>query len=287
MIFRKKKKVNEGKFLIPGFELAYLNWGKLNNPPLLLLHGWLDNAGAFEKLGPLLGKQFNVFALEFSGHGKSSWIPEGMAYHFIDYVYDLAAVIQKQQWGPLPIVGHSMGSAIAGLLSSSHPGFISKLVFLDGMGALSGDEKDCVEQLSRFIERRLHPSSSRKIYASIEDAAKARMKTGEIPFDVALGIAHRGTVSEDDGVRWAFDPALTTPSAYRFTENMVKNFLKSMNIPVLLIEGTQGYSHYRSLFSQRKKEIIDLRTEVFSGSHYVHEEHANEVAEKIVKFLTE
>ncbi len=61
-------------------------WGDPALPPLLALHGWLDNAGSFALLAPLLATRFRVIALELPGHGGSNHLPSGASYHYMDYV---------------------------------------------------------------------------------------------------------------------------------------------------------------------------------------------------------
>jgi len=37
--------------------LAALTWGDRSLPPLIALHGWLDNAGSFARIAPLLASK--------------------------------------------------------------------------------------------------------------------------------------------------------------------------------------------------------------------------------------
>ena len=39
---------------VHGLRLAGLAWGDPASPPVLCLHGWLDNAASFDALAPLL-----------------------------------------------------------------------------------------------------------------------------------------------------------------------------------------------------------------------------------------
>ena len=44
----------ERRLALPDLTLAAVEWGDACAPPLLALHGWLDNAGSFATLAPLL-----------------------------------------------------------------------------------------------------------------------------------------------------------------------------------------------------------------------------------------
>ncbi|HEX4911322.1 MAG TPA: alpha/beta fold hydrolase [Permianibacter sp.] len=101
---------------VDGIAIAIAEWGEPGGTPLLLLHGWLDNAGSFYSLAPLLAAAgFRCIAVDFAGHGASGHLPGGAQYHFIDGVYTLHAVQQQLGVPVLPLLGHSMGGAL-GLL---------------------------------------------------------------------------------------------------------------------------------------------------------------------------
>lgn len=42
-------------------------WGSKKNRPILMLHGWQDNAGSFDTLIPLLPPQFSYLAIDWPG----------------------------------------------------------------------------------------------------------------------------------------------------------------------------------------------------------------------------
>ena len=72
----------------------------------LMLHGWLDHAGSFDLLAPLLPGR--TVAMDFRGHGDSQWVGPGGFYHFVEYIADLDGaleVLSPQE--PVRIVGHS------------------------------------------------------------------------------------------------------------------------------------------------------------------------------------
>lgn len=43
-------------------------WGSKTKRPIILAHGWQDNAGSFDTLIPLLPSEFSYLAIDFPGH---------------------------------------------------------------------------------------------------------------------------------------------------------------------------------------------------------------------------
>nr|XP_021150724.1 serine hydrolase-like protein 2 isoform X6 [Columba livia] len=84
---------SELKFPVPWGHVAAKAWGPSDGHPVLCLHGWLDNANTFDKLIPLLPRDYYYVAMDFSGHGWSSHRPAGSPYHFLDYVSDVRRVV--------------------------------------------------------------------------------------------------------------------------------------------------------------------------------------------------
>ena len=60
----------ERRFALPGLTLASEIWGAEGGRPVLASHGWLDNAGTFASLAPLL-PDCEIVALDLAGHGLS------------------------------------------------------------------------------------------------------------------------------------------------------------------------------------------------------------------------
>jgi pimeloyl-ACP methyl ester carboxylesterase len=62
-----------------------------------------------------------VVAADLRGRGDSEWL-RGCSYHYLDYIYDLHPLIVQRELGPVALVGHSMGGAIAGFFCRYLPG---------------------------------------------------------------------------------------------------------------------------------------------------------------------
>ncbi|HFD2264795.1 TPA: alpha/beta hydrolase, partial [Legionella pneumophila] len=48
---------------IPGLSIACKAWGNPDNPPILALHGWLDNANSFDDIAEHLQNDYYFIAV--------------------------------------------------------------------------------------------------------------------------------------------------------------------------------------------------------------------------------
>jgi pimeloyl-ACP methyl ester carboxylesterase len=99
-----------------GLRLHYLEWGNPAGEPLVLVHGFLDQAHSWKRFVAALQEQTQeplwVIAPDCRGHGDSDWVGAGGYYHFPDYVRDLDVIVQKLGVRTIKLIGHSMGGTI-------------------------------------------------------------------------------------------------------------------------------------------------------------------------------
>nr|XP_005293104.1 serine hydrolase-like protein 2 isoform X1 [Chrysemys picta bellii]XP_023965610.1 serine hydrolase-like protein 2 isoform X1 [Chrysemys picta bellii] len=126
--------VSELKFPVPWGHIAAKAWGSPQGRPVLCLHGWLDNANTFNRLIPLLPKDYYYMAMDFGGHGLSSHRPAGFPYHFLDYVSEIRRVTAALKWNRFTLMGHSLGGTVAGMFSCIFPEMVDKLILVESYG---------------------------------------------------------------------------------------------------------------------------------------------------------
>ena len=108
----------------------YLSWGN-EGTPIVLLPGAFETADAFSALGPVLGREHRVFAIDLSGTGYSEPDPPYDASHLADQVLSFLKTTNLTR---TLLVGHSAGAAVAGLAAARDPDAVRGVVFLDGDG---------------------------------------------------------------------------------------------------------------------------------------------------------
>eukprot|EP00099_Drosophila_melanogaster_P005663 NP_001246563.1 uncharacterized protein Dmel_CG5707, isoform B [Drosophila melanogaster] len=106
-------------------------YGNRQVRPILALHGWLDNLGTWDKLLPLLPKHLGVLCIDLPGHGYSSKLPEGIAYHFVDYLCVILRVMEEYRWQKVSLMAHSMSAMLCFVFASLYPHRTDMLVSID------------------------------------------------------------------------------------------------------------------------------------------------------------
>lgn len=270
---------------LPHLQLAALEWGPAEGPPLLALHGWLDNAASFCRLAPLV-QDCHVVAVDLPGHGRSDHRPAGAAFHFLDFLPDIAAAADALGWKRFDLLGHSMGAGIASLMPAVFPDRVERVVLLEGVGPLSAPAEETVERFRAALEAERRMASARnRVFPDLDGAVEARLRDSDLDTESARLLVERGTVAEGDGLRFTFDPRLRTPSRLRLTEEQVMGFLSSTSCPVLAVRATRGWPFPEDLMRARLAAIPNLEMAEVDGPHHVHLTHPERVAPIIERFL--
>lgn len=264
---------------VRGLRIAARIWGPETAPPVLALHGWLDNAASFDLLAPLL-PDLRIVAVDLPGHGLSDHRPVGLPYHYVDWVTEVTALVDSLGWDRFSILGHSMGAGVGCLFAGTYPARVQRLVLLDGLGPLTAEPDEAPERLALGVRRLLaaevktpEPLPSRRVAAEKMCAVVPglTMRSAEILLD-------RGMRDVPGGVVWRADPRLRVPSLFRFTASHVHAFLRRIECPVLVVRGVDGYSFdveaaHEQLHCMRDVQVVRLR-----GGHHVHLDDAASVA---------
>lgn len=112
---------------------VYLEGGKQDGPPLVLVHGYGGTFADWLRIAPFLTGNFRVIIPDLPGWGGSTRIP-GANYDYPAQVARLHGFIDALHLGRFALAGHSMGGAIAGIYAADYPKDIAALVLIDSAG---------------------------------------------------------------------------------------------------------------------------------------------------------
>ena len=118
-----------------GLELALYEWST-EGTPLLMLHGFSNDAHVWEELATALAPHYRTLALDLRGHGDSDRDPEGR-YDHLSMVRDVEAVCEALGVKRLVLIGHSLGGRVAMRFAGQNPEMLAGLIIVD-----SGPELD-------------------------------------------------------------------------------------------------------------------------------------------------
>lgn len=108
-------------------------WGDPALPPLLMLHGFPEYGGAWSDLAPQLAHRFHCIAPDQRGYGRS-WAPDDVSrYAASELVGDMAALIEAEGRGPVTVLGHDWGAAVAYGLAIFRPELVERLIVVNGV----------------------------------------------------------------------------------------------------------------------------------------------------------
>lgn len=112
-----------------GLQLHMLEWSR-EGVPLLLVHGFGNDAHIWDDLAPLLAPHYRVLALDLRGHGDSAHDP-ALRYDYGDHVRDVEAVVSALGIARMVLIGHSLGGRSALLFAGAHAAQLAGLVVVD------------------------------------------------------------------------------------------------------------------------------------------------------------
>jgi len=146
----------------------FLDWGPLDAPPIVLLHGGHQSCHSWDLVSLHLARGFRVLALDQRGHGDSEWARDAEYSNHVMSL-DAEAFIESLGLAKPILVGHSMGGLNSMLLTRRDPSRLRALVLVDIGPEVSDQGRDTItsfvhanqefENLDHFVEnvRRYDP----------------------------------------------------------------------------------------------------------------------------------
>ncbi|WP_263264369.1 alpha/beta hydrolase [Pseudomonas sp. RIT-PI-S] len=267
-------------------ELAGLLHGPRHAPPVIALHGWLDNANSFARLLPRL-PGLRVLALDLAGHGLSGHRPAGSLYAPWEYARDVLQVAEQLGWERFSLLGHSMGAIIAAQLAAAMPERVERLALIEGVIPPDAPPANPAQRLGKALREQLAQGSRRKpLYGSRHQAVRARSLSGlPVSESAAQLLADRGLMEVEGGFTWRSDNRLTLTTPMRLEPAQALEIVHQVQCPALLVIAEQGLLAKRNDLLER----LPFEQVRLPGGHHLHlddEQGADRVAACINPFFT-
>ncbi|XP_041977224.1 probable serine hydrolase [Aricia agestis] len=272
-------------------------WGNENERPILALHGWQDNAGTWDPMAPALAAKRPILAIDFPGHGLSSWYPKGMQY----YPWDLPRLVyyikKHFNWDKISLLGHSMGSIAAMRFASTFPDDVDFYVAIDSLIYDDYDLNLVVANFPKIIQKteiaQTRIDTPAPCYAMSEVIDRWHKGTnGSVTKESVPHLLKRGakeSPSEPNKFYISRDPRLKNILFCPDDKNLVKVLVSRLKCPTLYIKARD--SPYASdEYSTELRELIASTNPNFEwhnipGTHHLHLNDPERVTPLIMEFL--
>jgi len=177
-------------------------------PVALFLHGWGCRRDHWDAVIESLGSPGTFAAIDLAGHGTSTngdgpWTVR----RFAD---DVLAVIDKENWSDVVLVGHSMGAAVAVEVARRRPGVVRSVIGVDGLSHLAtyrAAPEEAVEamraQLAADLPAAVRSMMSNMFSANVDPLLKQQTIEGMASIDPQVGVDALASL-----LLWDMDEAL-------------------------------------------------------------------------------
>ena len=241
-----------------------------------------------------LRKDYHIIAPDLRGHGDSQWLLGG-GYSQVDYVYDMAQLLDQKKMTPVTIIGHSLGGSIALTYAGLYPENVSKLVAIEGMGPPPAMIKDRLampthERLRLWVDelRTLSGRSPRR-YQSLEEAFQ-RMQTENphLTADQAKHLTIHGSNQNEDGTySWKFDNYVRSFSPFTFNQDEATALWERITCPTLLVRGTESWASDPEKDGRLQYLQNAGVANIEGAGHWVHHDRLDRFLEIVREFLAD
>lgn len=205
---------------VDGRRVAFRRVG--NGPPLVMLHGAVSDSQVWRASMDELKDEFTVIAWDAPGCGQSS--DPDSTWRLPEYADCLAGLLAALDCGPVHLLGHSWGSALALQLYERNPRLAASLILLGGYagwaGSLPPEEVAARLRFAEEVAERLpdafEPTSMRGLFSEM------------MPADAAEELSTIMSQARATG---------TLVMAYALAEADLRAMLGQIEVPVLVLTG--------------------------------------------------
>jgi pimeloyl-ACP methyl ester carboxylesterase len=262
-----------------GEVMAYIDMGNPAGRPVVLIHGYTDNARDWVPMLPYLSGDLRLILVDIRGHGKSSK-PE-CCYSRLDFAYDIKLLLDGLGVKRADIVGHSLGSIIAQTFAEYWPDMTSHVVLIASTGGHPPGAPKRAPQFDfaaeiRKLKEPIEPDSPFMIAwwdsptpVDPDFIRRQRRDAAGIPLRVWLAVLDQGLSSDND-----------------YAE--LQRTLPRLKAPTLLIWGSKDPIMEEPVRQTLRKALPHAQVHVFDGlGHNPFWEDPKAVAAVINTFLAD
>lgn len=289
-----------------------MEWGNPNAPhKILCMHGWLDNAGSFERLIPFIldhgdnAEKYHILAMDQPGVGLSSHLPSGTFYTQYTAIIEMRRVARELKWDKMILLSHSLGAHLSFMYSCIYPQQVVGLLSIDLAHPLAIQAQNWNIAISNSIEDHFKyednheddPATNINVRVYSETEAVKRLMdshSNSLTKESAEVLVKRGAKKQ----RWGYTFSRDLRLRYLSIENRLTDelMLEYMSEPfranLLILRANRSPYHRPESLRLKYYELYARKCPLFrdvmlDGTHHLHMNTPELVAPEINKFLDE
>lgn len=250
-----------------GINIFYTDKGK--GAPIILLHGFLENATMWETLIPILSKKNRVICIDLLGHGQTGCL--GYVHSMELMAETVRAVLDCLKITRSIIIGHSMGGYVALAYAEKYPKEILGLCLMNSTANADSPERKINRDRAIIAVKQNYKTFVRIAVVNLFRPKNRRIFNKEIKKikSEALNTPIQGIIAALEGMK-----------IRKGREDIFKNgtFKKLM-----IISKKDPVLDYKTLIQQSKD--LKINTVEFPDGHMSHVENETLFLQTVVHFV--
>lgn len=270
-------------------KLHYVDWGNDDKPLAILVHGSRDHCRSWDWVALDLRERFHVIAPDLRGHGDSDWAIGG-SYSMIDYVLDVAQLLAALGSGPVVLIGHSLGGAIALQYAGVFPDRVSAAVAVEGLGppAAMVRRVPAHERMEQWImSMQTLARRTPREYPDLEQAVeRLRLANPRLTVAQARHLTIQGVRRNENGsYSWKYDNYVRARSPYLFNLKDATEIWSRIKCPCLLVRGDESFLGEADEEGRVEAFAHAERVTIKKAGHWLHHDQLAEFVAVLHRFL--
>jgi pimeloyl-ACP methyl ester carboxylesterase/aryl carrier-like protein len=210
--YRPLAQLREEFQVVRGRDTCICHWGPPEGPPVLCLHGILEQGASWDGVAdPLAAQGLHVIAPDLRGHGRSAHAGPDGGYQLLDFLADIDQLSQTlARDRPLMLVGHSMGAVLSALLASLRPQRFRGLLLVEPVVPGADPAPGLSKQLATHLDYLARPIEAVVMEDLTTAIQRLQVLKPKLSAQAAAQLAARLTApaAQGQGLIWRWDPRL-------------------------------------------------------------------------------
>lgn len=250
--------------------ISYKREGK-GKSTLVFLHGFMENKHFWDTFVSHFTTSYDVIAPDFFGHGASENLQRSVS---MEVMADMVrSVLAYEGVEKAHLIGHSMGGYVAIHMAKLFPEYVESIVLINSTAQADSEEKKKNRNKAMQLVKINQPLFVRTAFTQLfGTSARLRLKDiVELLIQSAQNTSLQGILSATEAMKNRVDSV---------------SFLKELPVKKLYITGKDDALLELSQMEQQARQV-QAQIACVEGGHMSHIECEKEVAEIILKFISE